>query len=539
LPGPEKRLLLHDYLRDTARSAASCTAIVEEGRITSFGQLLGKATCLAAALVQRGLRKRDRVALVLSKTTEAIIALFSTLMAGAVYVPIPPRWPAKRIHAALEDCAPRFVITEPTGGLGDQSACQTGRTDSLPLIVDRHNGTRVPFPEALEGSGSEFPEPALEPDDPAFILFTSGSTGQPKGVVISHRAAGAFVNWSAEEFQICRADRLACPSPLSFDLSTFDIFNMALCGATCVIVPDRVVWMPRFLTRFVNEQGITVWYSVPSILAGMLNEPEFVGGGYPDLRLILFAGEVFPSHQVARLQATVPHAACYNLYGPTESNVVAYHHVRQDFDSSRPIPIGKACPYAELMLDPAGMEFQNGFWIGELLARGKSLMTGYWNRPTETEMVFTNVCGREGPPRRFYRTGDRVSLDSSGNYTFVGRLDRQVKRRGFRIELGEIEATLGRHADVLEVVVVSSQDHGLETTITAFVRRRPDSSISPGEMKAHCAQSIPSYAVPDHIVFVEEIPRGSRGKIDYATLRELHARRRENGDQSGGASVHS
>jgi amino acid adenylation domain-containing protein len=512
---------------------------VEEGKITSFGQLLGKATALSAALVQRGLRKGDRVALVLSKTTEAITALFSTLMAGAVYVPIQPRWPAKRIHAALEDCAPRFVITESTSGLADQIGPQTGRTDSLPLIVDRQNGTRVPFPEALEGSASEFPEPGLEPDDPAFILFTSGSTGQPKGVVISHRAVGAFVNWSAEEFHLCQADRIACPSPLSFDLSTFDVFNMALCGATCVLVPDRVVWMPRFLTRFLAEQRITVWYSVPSILAGMLNDPEFVRLAYPDLRLILFAGEVFRSHNVAKLRATVPHAACYNLYGPTETNVIAYHQVGQDFDPSRPIPIGKACPYAELMLNPAGMEFQDGFWTGELLARSESLMSGYWNHPTETEKAFINVSGREGPPRQFYRTGDRVSLDSSGNYTFLGRLDRQVKRLGFRIELGEIEATLGRHADVLEVAVISSQDHELETTITAFVRRRPHSSISQEEMKTFCAQSMPSYTVPNQIVFVEGIPKGSRGKIDYAALGELHARRRENGDQSHGASVHS
>ena len=170
------------------------------------------------------------------------------------------------------------------------------------------------------------------PEDTALILFTSGSTGRPKGVALSHRAVAAFVRWTAEEFQITSADRIACPSPLGFDLSTFDIFNMALTGATAVLVPENIVWMPRFLTQFVSEARISCWYSVPSILSGMLQEGRFNTHTYPALRLILFAGEVFPGPMLARLQAALPATRFVNLYGPTETNVVTWQEVPADFD---------------------------------------------------------------------------------------------------------------------------------------------------------------------------------------------------------------
>src|SRR5450755_3846219 len=156
---------------------------------------------------------------------------------------------------------------------------------------------------------------ACATEDAAVILFTSGSTGRPKGVVLSHRAVAAFVRWSAAEFGIAPADRIACPSPLGFDLSTFDLFNMALRGATCVLVPENIAWMPRFLVRYAADKRVTVWYSVPSILARMLRDGGMCPGACADLRVVLFAGEVMAGSDLARLTAAVPGAACANLYG--------------------------------------------------------------------------------------------------------------------------------------------------------------------------------------------------------------------------------
>src|ERR1019366_655659 len=347
--------------------------------------------------------------------------------------------------------------------------------------------------------------PLPGPEDAAVILFTSGSTGRPKGVVLSHRAVAAFVRWSATEFGIAPADRIACPSPLGFDLSTFDLFNMALCGATCVLVPENIAWMPRFLVRYAAEKRVTVWYSVPSILARMLRDGGM--GICADLRVVLFAGEVISGSDLALLTAAVPGAVCANLYGPTETNVVTFYRVPADFDPAAPPPIGRACPFAEVAVDAS---------TGELLAGGESLMSGYWNRPDDNARAFVNPHAR-----LYYRTGDRVHEDPSGNLVFPGRLDRQVKRHGYRIELGEIEAALAGHPAILEGVVVALDHTEKGVLITAFVGTGPSGSLSLLEVKAHCAAALPSYMVPDRVLFVETVPRGTRGKIDYSALEKL------------------
>jgi amino acid adenylation domain-containing protein len=464
-------------------------AIVEEERVTSFRDLCRQSTSLALRLVEHGVRKRDRIALVMPKTTEAIIAVFASLFAGAIYVPIHPKWPKDRIDITVADSGARLVIE---GG------------NTVPTITDRQSGANIPWQS--RSTSEDFESlPEVDAEDPAFILFTSGSTGRAKGVVLSHRAVSAFVKWSAREFQVCSTDRIACPSPLGFDLSTFDIFNMALCGATCVLVPDHIVWMPRFLVQFIRESRVTCWYSVPSVLAGMLQEGRMAEHEYPDLRVILFAGEVFPGPQLQRLLSAVPRAEYANLYGPTETNVVTWYRVPLEFDGSQPLPIGRACPYATVTVDAIS---------GELLAGGSSLMTGYWNRPEDTQRAFVTIDGIQ-----YYRTGDRVASAPDGNYCFVGRLDRQVKRRGFRIELGEIEAALIGHEDILEAAVVAvAGDETKGIVIIAFIRA---CSMTSADAKAYCARTLPLYMLPDQILFLEAIPKGRRGKIDYLALGRL------------------
>jgi acyl-coenzyme A synthetase/AMP-(fatty) acid ligase len=218
----------------------------------------------------------------------------------------------------------------------------------------------------------------------------------------------------------------------------------------------------------------------------------------------------------------VPGSEFYNLYGPTETNVVSWYRVPRDFDFSRPIPIGSACPYAELILDPAEEQKTDPITPRHLLAAGASVMLGYWNKPEETEKAFVALPDCQGVLRQFYRTGDRVlQNEGTGDYIFVGRNDRQVKRRGYRIELGEIEAALGRHPQVLEVAIASTQDSMNQTVISAFVRLSPDAPISQVELRVHCAQSLPSYMIPDKIIPLPSIPKGTRGKVDYAELSEL------------------
>jgi amino acid adenylation domain-containing protein len=491
LPAPEPKSecnLLHEWLRLTAAALPEKPAIVEEERITSFGELFAQAESLALRLCDYGIQPGDRIALALAKTTESIIAVFASLLAGAIYVPLHPRWPRPRMDAVLAECGARLLIEI------------EGRE---PRITDLQTGASM----AWRGIASAVALPQTSAEDTAFLLFTSGSTGRPKGVELTHRAVAAFVRWTAQEFLITSSDRLACPSPLGFDLSTFDIFNMALCGATAVVVPENIAWMPRFLVQFLRESRITCWYSVPSILAGMLQDGRLAAHSYPDLRLILFAGETFPAPILARLQAVVPHALCANLYGPTETNVVTWCTVPAGFDGAQPLPIGRACPYAKVRV---------GEDSEELLAGGDSLMRGYWNCPDETARSFVTIGGD-----LYYRTGDRVSLAPDGSYLFAGRLDRQVKRRGFRIELGEIEAALLTHQDILEAAVVAVEEEQIGLRIVAFVRLGAGAAQTSANLRAHCGSRLPSYMLPDRILFLDAIWKGDRGKIDYSALSKF------------------
>jgi amino acid adenylation domain-containing protein len=494
LPEPDPKPncdLLHEWLRRRAAITPEAVAIVEEERVTSFAQLFAQAQSLALRFRTYGIQPRDRIALVLPKSSDAIVAVFASLLAGAIYVPIHPRWPQERIDAVLAECGARLLIE----GAG-----------ASPRIADLRTGDSLAW-QATEQEADPAILPQMKAEDTAFILFTSGSTGRPKGVELSHRAVSAFVRWTAREFQIASGDRIACPSPLGFDLSTFDIFNMVLCGATAVLVPDDIVWMPRFLVQFVREYRISCWYSVPSILAGMLQAGRMTAHSYPDLRLILFAGEVFPAPALARLQAAVPDALCANLYGPTETNVVTWCRVPLGFDGSQPLPIGHPCPYAVVRVDSSN---------GELLAGGDSLMRGYWNRPDETERSLVTLEGI-----RYYRTGDRVSVTSDGSYQFVGRLDRQVKRRGFRIELGEIESALLTHEDILEAAVVVVEDGQKGVVIAAFIRLSAPGAVTLADLKAFCGRRLPPYMLPDRIVFLDAIAKGNRGKTDYLALGKI------------------
>jgi amino acid adenylation domain-containing protein len=505
LPEPEPRSdgdLLHEWLRESAAARPDAVALIEEERETTFAELFAQAQSLALLFCEHGIQPRDRIALALPKSTDAIVALFASLLAGAIYVPIHPRWPRERLNAVLAECGARLLID------GDSAP---------PRILDLRTSAGAPGPAfGTWEITARVPQvsplrpgklPSMRPEDTALILFTSGSTGQPKGVELSHRAVSAFVRWTAREFHIVAGDRIACPSPLGFDLSTFDIFNMALRGATAVLVPDNIAWMPRFLVQFLRQAHISCWYSVPSILAGMLREGRMAAHSYPDLRLILFAGEVFPASALAKLLAAAPDALCANLYGPTETNVVTWCPVPPGFDGSQPLPIGRPCPYAKVRIDESS---------GELLAGGDSLMRGYWNRPDETARRMVTLDGV-----LYYRTGDSVSLAPDGSYLFIGRRDRQVKRRGFRIELGEIESALLSHEDILEAAVVAVEDGQKGVGIVAFIRLSAPGAVTLADLKAFCGRRLPPYMLPDRFHFLDAIPKGSRGKIDYLALERI------------------
>jgi amino acid adenylation domain-containing protein len=354
-------------------------------------------------------------------------------------------------------------------------------------------------------------------DDLAYILYTSGSTGKPKGVMLSHRNAVSFVEWTSRTFEPTAEDRFSSHAPLYFDLSILDLYVPIKHAATLVLIGEHQGKDPNGLAEIIAAERLTIWYSAPSILGLLAQYGKLESHDLSALRLILFAGEVFPVKHLRRLQELLPGRRYFNLYGPTETNVCTWHEIPPQIPADRvdPFPIGRVCDHCRArVVGEQGGDVVRGEQ-GELCISGPSVLSGYWNLPERTREAFLDSAAE-----RWYRTGDVVVEGHDGVYTFVGRRDRMVKRRGYRIELGEIESILYGNPLLSEVAVVaSSDDEGVR--IKAFVTTHDGSRPSLIALKRFCAENLPLYMVPDEFSFPPRLPRTPTDKIDYQRLKEI------------------
>jgi amino acid adenylation domain-containing protein len=517
--------LLHDLLRESARRAPDAVAVSHAGRTLGYADLDVASDRLAAFLGDRGVRRGDRVGLYLGKSLESIVALFGILKLGAAYVPVDPNAPPRRAAYILQNCSVRALITSRRLLEAMVASQPDGWSLAVILLADGDShGTALgapvrPLAELESGADPSFsPVPAID-TDLAYILYTSGSTGEPKGVMLSHRHALTFVDWAHAEVGVTSDDRLSNHAPLHFDLSVFDIFVAVKAGATVVLVPDGLSTYPVRLAELIETEAITVWYSVPSALTLLVTRGGLDRRRLERLRTILFAGEVFPMKFLRLLRAAVPHAALANLYGPTETNVCTYFVVPADLDTiPGTLPIGRACANTEVFaVTPDGQRAKVDE-EGELLVRGSTLMTGYWGHPDLTARVLRQNPLHDDFHDPVYATGDVVRLDADGNYHFLGRRDNVIKSRGYRIELGEIEATLYRHHHVGEAAVLAMADEEIGNRLIGFVAPAA-AEISEPLLKQHCATYLPRYMVPERFILEPALPKTSTGKIDRQRLR--------------------
>jgi len=356
------------------------------------------------------------------------------------------------------------------------------------------------------------------PESLAYILYTSGSTGVPKGVMLTHENGTSFVNWCSEAFEPDSEDCFSSHAPFHFDLSILDIYVPIKHGARLVLIGEQAGKDPLRLAALLAETQITVWYSTPSVLTMMAEYGHMEKYDYSSLRMVLFAGEVFPIKHLKKLTRILPGRRYFNLYGPTETNVCTFHETPADIpeDQTAPFPIGKACSHLMTKVVADGGRMVGVGEEGELCVRGPGVMQGYWNRSDLTDKVF--LPDEDGS--RWYRTGDVVAEQPDGTYRFIGRKDRMVKRRGFRVELGEIEATLYGHPAIEEAAVIAADDEAAGLQIKAFlscVDKRP----SVIELKSYCAERLPVYMVPDAFSIHTSLPKTSTDKVDYERLRSL------------------
>lgn len=515
---------LHGFLLSASARFPDNVAVVDPGvGSVTYSELAHLSDRVRDRLFALGVRRSDRVGICLRKSADTVAVIYGILKAGAAYVPVDSTAPPSRDAYIMHNCAVKVVIIE--GRLAEKFRSEYEQLGPLPefLLLDGVGGgdaLRKTLDEAdsLEPA-AQVPNVVTDSNDLAYILYTSGSTGKPKGVMLSHENAVSFVDWCSEVFRPESSDRFSSHAPFHFDLSILDIHVSLKHGATLIIVGEDIGKDPQRLAPLIAEQRISIWYSAPSILALLAQFGNLDTYDYSALKLILFAGEVFPVKHLRTLHARLPKPRYFNLYGPTETNVCTFYEIPTPIPDERttPFPIGGTCSHLEgKVVDADGRTVTRGA-EGELCIAGPAVMQGYWALPEQTARGF--IVDDDGT--RWYRTGDIVTESEEGDYTYLGRRDRMIKRRGYRVELGEIEAGLYRHPLIKEAAVVAFDDvEGVK--IKAFLSCREVKHPSLIELKRFCSEQLPLYMIPDSFSWHDALPRTSTDKIDYQRLKELN-----------------
>lgn len=507
---------LDSLLRESAKRFPERIAVeASDGQSLTYRQLDAASDLIRDQLVEQGVIAGDRVGLYLEKSIASVAVLLGILKSGAAYVPVDPHGPPERNRYIFSNCSVRAVVTDAT------------RAQRLAAAESEQSFARVlPFttPDDLGNplvaiAGAINCEPASVDEQLAYILYTSGSTGKPKGVMHSHRTALSFIDWCSQEFSPQAEDRFSSHAPFHFDLSILDLFVSLKHGAAIVLIGEELGKQPMRLAPVIADRKISVWYSTPSILRLLAEFGQLENLDLSGLRLLLFAGEVFPMKHLAALHRLVPKPRYYNLYGPTETNVCTFFEADGDVirTRERPLPIGRVCSGDEAMVvDELGHAAERGS-EGELLISGGSVMLGYWDLKEQNEQAFhIDSAGRS-----WYRTGDIVREEKHGLFIYLGRRDRMIKRRGFRVELGEIEVALNNHPDVAEAAVVAHADSDGQLSVEAFLAWVGAGEPSILQLKKYCATILPPYMAPDRFRFLPSLPKTSTDKVDYQKLKGL------------------
>jgi amino acid adenylation domain-containing protein len=524
--------LAHLVTRQAERRPEA-VAVVDCGRALTYAELEVRSRRLALRLLAEGCGRGDRVCLLMPKSLQAIVGLLGIYRASCIYVPLDPSSPAPRLAKMIDSCAPRFILAGgPVGRTLDEilEDRQRGSGIAVGWLDDEPPGAvafRPRFAAPDVSGGDVVPgAPATPPLDTAHILFTSGSTGTPKGVVITHANVLHFVDWATRYFGMEASDRVSCHPPLHFDLSLFDIFGAFAVGAELHLVPPQASLLPTTLAEFIRASRLTQWFSVPSVLNYMAKFDVVRPGDFPELKRLLWCGEVFPTPALAYWMRRLPHVSFTNLYGPTEATIASSYYTVPGGPASdrQAIPIGTACDGEELLILDDHLKPVGDGEVGNLYIGGRGLSPGYWEDPQKTREVFLSRNGGPGEGERIYRTGDLARRGEDGLVYFVGRADAQVKSRGYRIELGEIETCLGALDGVRECAVVAIPTDQFEGTILCCAYVPAEEEMNPTALRQGLGRLLPAHMLPARWQAYDRLPRNANGKIDRAVLKETFER---------------
>lgn len=510
-----------DMLISSCRIHQNKTAIETQDRSVSYRELEQRSDKVRDLLSARGIQKRSVIALLMDDTVELVASILGILKADCVFVPVDPRYPANRIQAMILTAGPQGFLVQGRFAELAKTILTNNRQECAIIAIDDPATDAGNAVAQRKEAGS----PDEKPKDMGYIYFTSGSTGQPKGIAGNLRGLSHFINWESEALGVSEDFRVSQLTPPSFDPFLRDIFLPLCAGGTLCIPPDRdTVLDAEKLVKWIDYSGITLIHCTPSLFRSILNQP-LSGDRFHSLKYIVLAGEqIFPSDLKKWFSIFDDRIQLVNLYGPTETTLAKFcHFVRRSDQERRIVPVGKPIRGAEALVLSDTRELCPAGVAGEICIRTNYRSFGYYKQPELTREVFVqNPLNFGDPDDLIYRTGDIGRVLPDGEFELIGRRDNQVKIRGVRVELGEIEKLLRDHPDISDAAVRDWDDDNHQKFLCAYIV----SDREPAALKltSFLGQWLPETSVPSVFMKIEELSLNLNGKIDRRALPDPRTR---------------
>lgn len=506
-----RKKLVTDYLDESYKKYPEHIAFVDEHASMTFAQLRQEALQIAAVLSQQTVWRKP-VVVFMEKGIYCIAAFMGIAYSGNYYTPIDSSMPLERIMKILDTLQPAYIITERS----KQDICASIQKEGCTAEILYWGEWQRSDSDETEKMILEIRKKMIDTDI-LYILFTSGSTGIPKGVIISHRSVIDYTEWLADTFHFSHEDRFGNQAPFYFDNSILDIYSTLRAGSTMYIIPEKLFTFPIELMNYLKDNQISIIFWVPSALCLVANLKALGRVELPELKKVLFCGEPMPNKQLNQWRKAYPDLLYANLYGPTEiTDVCTYYVVDREFEDSESLPIGIPCDNTEiLVLDDSDHLVEKTGVTGELCVRGTSLGLGYYNNAEKTKDAFVQNPLNPYYPELIYRTGDLVQYNEYGELIYLSRKDFQIKHMGHRIELGEIENAVYGMEEIKTCCCVYNDKRG--KIVLFFVS---DTPVEQAAIKEFLKKKIPDYMIPGVVRRLDEMPMNLNGKIDRKSLMD-------------------
>lgn len=493
------------WLDEVAEKLGDKVAFADDRKEITFKELQRQGKGIASYLLQREISKKP-VVIYMEKSVDVLVSFMGAAYSCNFYSPIDIDMPASRINKILEVLDPVTVIT----------------TNKLKADFERfqYQGEFLIYEDIVNADIEEEKIDAARQrgidSDLLYVLFTSGSTGIPKGVTITHRSVIDYIDWVTDTFDITEHDSFGNQAPFYFDNSIFDIYSTIKSGATTYIIPKGLFAQPVLLLEYLKEKRINTIFWVPSALSVIAKLKALRNVDLSDtLKRVLFCGEVMHNKQLNVWRKFLPNVVYANLYGPTEiTDACTCYIVNRDFADDEPLPIGFPMTNTDIMVLNDNDELVAGDEIGELCVRGTSLSMGYYNNLEKTKEVFVQNPLNHSVPEMIYRTGDLVQYNEHGEIVYLSRKDFQVKHMGHRIELGEIEVAVSSLDEISHCCCLYDDEH---QKIVLFI----EGTLQKKDLKKRLSKLIPEYMLPGKVIILQNMPFNANGKIDRGVLKTM------------------